>query len=120
MSLSSLLMATAHGNRDWVALGIFTSLRFFHTWSWVRTDSGIDKPRRGNRFPAAKGMLDGGDLRAKHARPLMPGRAATHTSLLARWAFQMLTSARPARIRETNTSSSDGLIARTLVTVRPR
>jgi 4,5-dihydroxyphthalate decarboxylase len=45
MSLSSLLMAMAHGNRDWIALPIFTSRRFFHTWSWVRTDSGIDKPQ---------------------------------------------------------------------------
>ncbi len=39
---------------------------------------------------------------------------------LAWWGFQMLASARPARIRETNTSSSDGLITRTLVTVKPR
>src|ERR1700716_137018 len=43
MSLSSLLMAMAHGNRDWIGLPIFTSRRFFHTWGWVRTDSGIDK-----------------------------------------------------------------------------
>jgi len=45
MSLSSLLMAMAHGNRDWIALPIFTSRRFFHTGTWVRTDSGIDKPQ---------------------------------------------------------------------------
>jgi 4,5-dihydroxyphthalate decarboxylase len=45
MSLSSLLMAMANGNRDWVALPIFTSRRFFHTWSWVRADSGIEKPQ---------------------------------------------------------------------------
>jgi 4,5-dihydroxyphthalate decarboxylase len=44
MSLSSLLMALAHGNRDWVGLPIFTSRRFFHTWAWVRTDRGIDSP----------------------------------------------------------------------------
>ena len=44
MSLSSLLMAMAQGNRDWVALPIFTSRRFFHTGAWVRTDSGIEKP----------------------------------------------------------------------------
>ena len=42
------------------------------------------------------------------------------SAALARWAFQMLASACPARIRETNTSSSDGLIARTLVTDNPR
>ncbi|HEY0580959.1 MAG TPA: ABC transporter substrate-binding protein [Chloroflexota bacterium] len=44
MSLSSLLMAMANGNRDWIALPIFTSRRFFHTGAWVRADSGIDKP----------------------------------------------------------------------------
>ena len=44
MSLSSLLMAMAIGNRDWIGLPIFTSRRFFHTGAWVRTDSGIDKP----------------------------------------------------------------------------
>ena len=44
MSLSSLLMAMANGNTDWVGLPIFTSRRFFHTGTWVRTDSGIDKP----------------------------------------------------------------------------
>ena len=42
------------------------------------------------------------------------------SAALAGWAFQMLVSARPARIRDTNTSSSEGLIARTLVTVKPR
>ncbi len=31
MSLSSLLMAMAQGNRDWIGLPIFTSRRFFHT-----------------------------------------------------------------------------------------
>jgi 4,5-dihydroxyphthalate decarboxylase len=44
MSLSSLLMAMAHGNRDWVGLPIFTSRRFFHTGAWVRADSGIERP----------------------------------------------------------------------------
>jgi 4,5-dihydroxyphthalate decarboxylase len=45
MSLSSLLMATAHGNRDWIGLPIFTSRRFFHTGVWVRVASGIDEPQ---------------------------------------------------------------------------
>ena len=51
MSLSSLLMAVAHGNRDWIGLPIFTSRRFFHTGAWVRTASGIDTPQdlRGKR-----------------------------------------------------------------------
>jgi 4,5-dihydroxyphthalate decarboxylase len=44
MSLSSLLMAVAGGNRDWVGLPIFTSRRFFHTGVWIRTDRGIEKP----------------------------------------------------------------------------
>ncbi len=44
MSLSSLLMAMANGNTDWVGLPIFTSRRFFHTGTWVRSDSGIDRP----------------------------------------------------------------------------
>jgi 4,5-dihydroxyphthalate decarboxylase len=44
MSMSSLLMATAHGNRDWVGLPIFTSRTFFHTWAWVRSDAGIERP----------------------------------------------------------------------------
>jgi 4,5-dihydroxyphthalate decarboxylase len=44
MSLSSLLMAVAHGNRDWIGLPIFTSRRFFHTAAWVRADAGIDAP----------------------------------------------------------------------------
>src|SRR4051794_14380455 len=44
MSLSSLLMAMAQGNRDWIGLPIFTSRRFFHTGAWVRADSGITSP----------------------------------------------------------------------------
>jgi 4,5-dihydroxyphthalate decarboxylase len=44
MSLSSLLMAMANGNRDWIGLPIFTSRRFFHTGAWVRSDSGITRP----------------------------------------------------------------------------
>jgi 4,5-dihydroxyphthalate decarboxylase len=45
MSLSSLLMAVAHGNRDWIGLPIFTSRRFFHTGAWVRATSGIATPQ---------------------------------------------------------------------------
>jgi 4,5-dihydroxyphthalate decarboxylase len=44
MSMSSLLMAIAQGNRDWVGLPIFTTRYFFQTWAWVRADAGIDKP----------------------------------------------------------------------------
>jgi 4,5-dihydroxyphthalate decarboxylase len=45
MSLSSLLMAVAHGHRDWIGLPIFTSRRFFHTGVWVRQASGIETPQ---------------------------------------------------------------------------
>ena len=44
MSLSSLLMAMAQGNRDWIGIPVFTSRRFFHTWGWVRADAGIERP----------------------------------------------------------------------------
>jgi 4,5-dihydroxyphthalate decarboxylase len=51
MSLSSLLIAVASGNRDWVGIPVFTSRTFFHARTWVRTDSGIEKPEdlRGKR-----------------------------------------------------------------------
>lgn len=44
MSMSSLLMATAHGDERWVGLPVFTSRRFFHTGVLVRNDRGIDSP----------------------------------------------------------------------------
>lgn len=44
MSMSSLLMAVAHGDRRWVGLPVFTSRRFFHTGVLVRADAGIEKP----------------------------------------------------------------------------
>lgn len=51
MSMSSLLISLASGNRDWVALPVFTTRRFFHTGIWVRGDAGIEKPEdlRGKR-----------------------------------------------------------------------
>jgi 4,5-dihydroxyphthalate decarboxylase len=51
MSLSSLFIATARGDRRWVALPIYTSRVFFHTNILVRTDRGIVKPEdlRGKR-----------------------------------------------------------------------
>jgi 4,5-dihydroxyphthalate decarboxylase len=45
MSLSSLIMAVANGNTDWVGLPIFTSRRFFHTGAWIRTDAGVQNPK---------------------------------------------------------------------------
>src|SRR5215469_8391677 len=51
MSMSSLLILIANGNRDWVALPIFTTRRFFHTGIWVRDDANIRTPAdlRGKR-----------------------------------------------------------------------
>ena len=51
MSMSSLLILLASGNRDWVALPVFTTRRFFHTGMWARNDSGIKLPSdlRGKR-----------------------------------------------------------------------
>lgn len=45
MSLASLFIATARGDRNWVALPIFTSRTFFHTMILVRTDRGIETPQ---------------------------------------------------------------------------
>ena len=45
MSMSSLIIATARGSRDWVALPIYTSRMFFHTGILVRTDRGIKTPQ---------------------------------------------------------------------------
>ena len=44
MSMSSLLILLASGNRDWVALPVFTTRRFFHTGMWARNDAGIAGP----------------------------------------------------------------------------
>jgi len=44
MSISSLIIATARGDRTWAALPIFTMRRFFHTGILVRADAGIERP----------------------------------------------------------------------------
>jgi 4,5-dihydroxyphthalate decarboxylase len=44
MSMSSLLILLASGNRDWVALPVFTTRRFFHTGMWARNDANIKTP----------------------------------------------------------------------------
>ncbi len=51
MSMSSLLMVLANGNRDWIGLPIFTQRHFFQTWAWVRGDAQIQSPQdlRGKR-----------------------------------------------------------------------
>jgi 4,5-dihydroxyphthalate decarboxylase len=45
MSMSSLMMATAQGNTDWIAIPIFTTRKFFHTEILVRRDRGINEPK---------------------------------------------------------------------------
>jgi 4,5-dihydroxyphthalate decarboxylase len=52
MSVSSLVIATANGNTDWVALPIFSMRHFFHTSVLVRKDAGIERPAdlRGKRI----------------------------------------------------------------------
>lgn len=44
MSMSSLLMATAHGDARWSGIPVFTSRRFFHTGILIRNDRGIAEP----------------------------------------------------------------------------
>src|SRR5216683_6396037 len=44
MSLSSLLIVLARGNRDWVGLPIFSQRHFFQNWAWVRADAGVAQP----------------------------------------------------------------------------
>jgi 4,5-dihydroxyphthalate decarboxylase len=44
LSLSSLMIAHANGDRTWTALPIFTTRRFFHTEVLVREDAGISSP----------------------------------------------------------------------------
>lgn len=45
MSLASLCIAAARGNRDWVGIPVFTTRRFFHTGVVVRDGSAITEPR---------------------------------------------------------------------------
>ena len=44
MSLSSLAIITAQGNRDWVTLPICTTRTFFGIGALIRTDAGIESP----------------------------------------------------------------------------
>ena len=45
MSLASLCIAADRGVRDWVALPVFTTRRFFHTGIVVRADSAVAGPQ---------------------------------------------------------------------------
>ena len=44
MSMSTLTILTAQGNRDWVGLPVYTMRKFFHNEIVVRRDSGITTP----------------------------------------------------------------------------
>lgn len=44
LSLSSLLIALTRGDRRWTAIPVFTTRRFFHTGTLVRSDAGINEP----------------------------------------------------------------------------
>ena len=44
MSLSSMTIAASQGVRDWVAIPVFTTRKFFHTGILVRMDAGIESP----------------------------------------------------------------------------
>jgi 4,5-dihydroxyphthalate decarboxylase len=44
MSVSSLLMARAGGDQNWLGLPVFTTRKFFHTEILVRRDAKIEKP----------------------------------------------------------------------------
>ena len=46
MSISSLLMIMAAGNKDWVALPIFTTRHFFGTQAIARKGAGIETPHQ--------------------------------------------------------------------------
>ena len=75
MSLSSLAIITAQGNRDWVTLPICSTRTFFGIGALVRTDAGIESPadlkgkrRRRQRVPADGGTVGAGLLPARVRR----------------------------------------------------
>jgi len=45
MSLSTYLIARANGDDRWIALPVFPTRYFFHTWIFARRDRGIEHPR---------------------------------------------------------------------------
>ena len=44
MSMSSLLISVDRGDDRWVAIPVFTTREFFHTWTLVRSDAGVQSP----------------------------------------------------------------------------
>jgi 4,5-dihydroxyphthalate decarboxylase len=56
MSLSSLIIAISRGDRQWIALPVYTTRKFFHTSILVRNDRGIETPQdlKGKRIGVAE------------------------------------------------------------------
>ena len=74
MSLSSLAIITAQGNRDWVTLPICTTRTFFGVGALVRTDVGIESP------PTSRGSAWASTSTSRRRRS---GRAASSSTSTA-------------------------------------
>jgi len=55
MSLSNFMIALEHGDRRFVAIPVFPARVFRHSYIWVRTDAGIERPQdlKGKRIGIA-------------------------------------------------------------------
>lgn len=83
MSLSSLMLATAQGNDDWVGIPIFTTRKFFHTDIFVRKDAGIDTPAdlKGKRA----GVPEFQQTAALWTRAVLQHEFGVHQSEIEHW-----------------------------------
>ena len=83
MSMSSLMMATAQGNNDWVGIPIFTTRKFFHTEILVRKDAGINEPKdlKGKRV----GVPEYQQTAALWARGVLQHEFGVHQSEMEHW-----------------------------------
>jgi 4,5-dihydroxyphthalate decarboxylase len=83
MSMSSLMMVLARGNRDWIGLPIFTTRRFFHTWVLVRREAGIERPAdmKGKRV----GVPEYQQTAALWARGVLQHEFGVHPSEMEFW-----------------------------------
>ena len=83
MSLSSLMLATAQGNDDWVGIPIFTTRKFFHTDIMVRKDAGINKPAdlKGKRA----GVPEFQQTAALWTRAVLQHEYGVHQSEIEHW-----------------------------------
>ena len=83
MSMSSLMMATAQGNDDWVGIPIFTTRKFFHTEILVRKDAGINEPKdlKGKRV----GVPEYQQTAALWTRGVLQHEFGVHQSEMEHW-----------------------------------